>query len=324
MRALIIGTGSIGCRHMSSLCSIDPSITIDVLREPGRGIHLASLGGATLSSSIEEALDKRPELMVVANPSALHIRHVLAAIDSCTPFYIEKPVVVAQQDLAHLEARVSRGNLPVNMVGCNLRHLPSLQVLRSLVANGRLGRIVRADFEAGQWLPDWRPMQDYRASYSASRAMGGGVVFDLIHEIDAALWLLGGFTSIEALSGHTSRLEIDADDCACLLLGRTGGPFVTVRLDYVSRQPVRRYTLVGDAATATWDLRACTLTLATPEGIEVLESGPDAYDVARTYPAAMREMLAAIAERRPTSQPIEEGLRAVAVALAATKSAAST
>lgn len=324
MRVLMIGSGSIGRRHMASLRQIDPAITFDVLREPGRGSDLAGLGHATLSRSIDEALDKRPKLMVVANPSALHLRHVLAAIDSDTPFYIEKPVVAAADDLVVLETRVARASLPVNMVGCNLRYLPSLQVLRRLVAGGRLGRIVRADFEAGQWLPDWRPTQDYRRSYSASRAMGGGVVFDLIHEIDAALWLLGGFTRIEALAGHTSSLEIDADDCACLLLGRAGGPFVTVRLDYVSRRPVRRYTLVGDEATATWDLRAGTLTLDTPDGIEAFEASADSYDVALTYKSAMREMLAAITECRPTSQPIEEGLLAVAVALAATTSAASS
>jgi predicted dehydrogenase len=148
-------------------------------------------------------------------------------------------------------------------------------------------------------------------------------MFDLIHEIDAALWLLGGFTRIDALAGHNSRLEIDSDDCACLLLGRDGGPFVTLRLDYVSRRPVRRYTLVGDEASATWDLRAGTLMLETVDGVEAFEADADAYDVTLTYPAAMREMLAAIAECRPTSQPIEEGLRAVAVALAATTSASA-
>lgn len=320
----MIGTGSIGRRHMKSLRQIDSSITFDVLREAGRGTDVSGLGEVTLSRSIGEALDKQPTLMVVASPSALHLRHVLAAIDSGTPFYIEKPVVVAADDLAVLKAHVARGSLPVNMVGCNLRHLPSLQALRRLVTSGRLGRIVRADFEAGQWLPDWRPAQDYRCSYSAIRAMGGGVVFDLIHEIDSVLWLFGGFTRVEALVGHTSRLDIDSDDCACLLLGRVSGPFVTVRLDYVSRLPVRRYTLIGDEATATWDLRAGMLTLSTPNGIEPLEMGADAYDVALTYPVAMREMLTAIAERRPTSQPIEDGLLAVDVALAATASATLT
>ena len=324
MRVLLIGTGSIGRRHLASLRGIDPSISFDVLREPDRTGDLSGLGEVTVSRSMVEAIGKEPSLIVIANPSSLHLRYILAAIDNGIPFYIEKPVVVSAEDMDFLNARVANGGLPVNMVGCNLRQLPSLQPFRRLVLDGRLGRIVRADFEAGQWLPDWRPMQDYRLSYSVSRAMGGGVLFDLIHEIDAALWLFGNFTRVEALSDHLSCLEIDSDDCACLLLGRTGGPFVTLRLDYVSRRPVRRYTLVGDEATATWDLRAGALTLTTPEGIEVLESGPDAYDVAGTYPAAMRELLAAIAERRPTSQPIQEGLRAVAVALAATKSAAST
>ena len=85
--------------------------------------------------------------------------------------------------------------IPQTQVGCNLRFLPSLQRLKDLIAQGVIGRIVRASFEAGQWLPDWRPRQDYRKSYSADPDSGGGVLFDLIHEIDAAYWILGDLTS---------------------------------------------------------------------------------------------------------------------------------
>ena len=43
----------------------------------------------------------------------------------------------------------------------------------------------------GQYLPDWRTNADYSKSYSASFEMGGGVLFDLIHEIDLAVNLMG-------------------------------------------------------------------------------------------------------------------------------------
>lgn len=318
MRVLMIGSGSIGRRHMASLRSLVPGVRFDVLREAGRGRDTAGLGEAVeLVGSLDEALARRPDLMVVASPSSMHLRPLLAAIHSGTPFYAEKPVVTTAQDLAVLEARAARGGLPPNMVGCNLRFLPSLAALKALLDEGRLGRVVRADFEAGQWLPDWRPAQDYRTGYSASRALGGGVLLDLIHEIDAAHWLLGDFGHVGGFATRASDLEIDSDDCASLVLARAGGPIATVRIDYVSRRPVRRYTLVGDRATATWDLRAATLQVADADRIETLPLPEGAFDVAATYPAAMREMLGAIDAGRPSAQPLEQGLRALATALRA-------
>jgi predicted dehydrogenase len=315
MRVLIVGTGSIGRRHMASLRGLVSGVRFDVLREAGRGRDTAGLGEVDMVGSLDEAIARRPDLMIIASPSSMHLRPLLAAIDSGTPFYAEKPVVTTTQDLQVLLQRAARGGLPPNMVGCNLRFLPSLAAVGALLADGRLGRLVRADFEAGQWLPDWRPAQDYRQGYSASRRLGGGVLLDLIHEIDAAVWLLGSFEHVNGFATRASDLEIDSDDCASLLLVRAGGPLTTVRIDYVSRRPVRRYNFVGDRATATWDLRTATLQLADADEVRTLPLPADAFDVAATYPAAMREMLAAIDAGRPSTQPLEEGLRALATAL---------
>lgn len=324
MRVLIVGTGSIGRRHMSSLRRCVPEVAFDVLREPGRSMTTAGLGAVTVSTTLEAAFDQSPALMVVANPSSLHLRPLLAAIERGVPFYAEKPLVTSGDDLQRLRQAAGRSGLPPHIVGCNLRFLPSLQWLKQLIESGELGRIVRATFEAGQWLPDWRPAQDYRRGYSARSALGGGVLLDLIHEIDAARWLLGEFSQVHALSGHLSSLEIDCEDCACLLLGRPGGPLTSVQLDYVSRRPVRRYVIVGDRATAEWDLPRRTLTVARGDGVEAIDLPPSAFDVGETYHAAMRELLDAIAAGRPTSQPIEEGLRALDIVMRARAAADQT
>jgi predicted dehydrogenase len=178
-----------------------------------------------------------------------------------------------------------------------------------------LGRIVRADLEAGQWLPDWRPDQDYRKSYSAHRTQGGGVLLDLIHEVDAALWLLGDFEHVDGYAVHASSLEIDSDDCAGILMARGGGPITSVRVDYVSRKPVRKYTVVGDRATATWDLRASKIILDDMNGSQSIQLAANAFDVSTTYLSAMRELLDAIKFNRPSAQPLEEGVRALMTVL---------
>jgi predicted dehydrogenase len=315
MRVLMVGTGSIGRRHMANLRTLVPAARFDLLRE-GRGAPPADGVGDTVSASLEEALSKAPDLMVIATPNALHLRYLLAAIDRQIPFYAEKPVVTTRGDVEALKGRMG-GRLPPHIVGCNLRFLPSLLRLAALLHDGVAGRIVRARFEAGQWLPDWRPGRDYRAGYSASASLGGGVLADLVHEIDAALWLLGDFTEVKAITARASSLEIDCEDVACLLLGRAQGPIAAIEIDYVSRTPVRRYVVVGDQATLEWDLHARSLQVRRPESIDSLPLDDAAFDVAATYRSAMTELLSAIAEGRQTSQPLSEGLRSVEVMLGA-------
>jgi predicted dehydrogenase len=328
MRALIVGTGSIGQRHMANLRQLVPQVMFDVLRELPRSgdvTHLSHFGEkcCSVSTSLEQALGKKPQLMVIANPSAMHLPYLLAAIEKGIPFYAEKPVLTHATDLLVLRKAIQGKKLPPNVVGCNLRFLPSLQQLRQWVQGGHLGHVVRASFEAGQWLPDWRPAQDYRQSYSAQNALGGGVLLDLIHELDAARWLLGDFTSVQAQLYKGSNLEIETEDCACLLLRAQSGPLATVALDYVSRSPVRRYCVVGDQASAEWNLTHKTLTLIPSPNQATLSatcgtvSDPKAFDVPATYACAMQELLYAIDHNTQSTQPLQEGLAALDLVLRA-------
>jgi predicted dehydrogenase len=317
MQVLVVGTGSIGRRHISNLRLLVPDLAVDVLREGSRATATDSIGDASISTTLEAAMDKRPDLMVIANPSALHLRYLMAAIDCGIPFYAEKPVVSGAEDYLELRQKVQSTKVPPNIVGCNMRFLPSLKCLRDLIQSGRLGRLVHASFEAGQWLPDWRPQQDYRQSYSARAALGGGVALDLIHEVDAARWLLGEFEQVAALLNRGSSLEIETEDTASLLLRSCLGVPATVQLDYVSRRPFRRYRIVGDMGTAEWDLPSRTLTVASSTGVETLALDSTAFDVGATYLAAMQDLLDAIENGRPSAQPIEEGLATLDLVLRA-------
>ena len=317
MRVLMVGTGSIGRQHMASLRSLVPNVQFDVLREPGRSRDTSDLGEVEIVGSIDEGLSRQPQMMVIANPSSMHLLPLLAAIDSGVSFYAEKPIVSNLNDLTVLQNRAAFEGLPPNVVGCNLRFLPSLIAFKALIDEGRLGNIVRADFEAGQWLPDWRPTKDYRLGYSANRSQGGGVLLDLIHEVDAALWLLGDFEHVSGYAIHASELEIDSDDCASILMARAGGPIATVRVDYVSRKPVRRYTLVGDRGTAIWDLQASTIVVNDGLVSQPITLPIGAFDVSKTYLSAMQELLTAIQFKRPSKQPLEDGVRALTTVLRA-------
>jgi hypothetical protein len=311
--ALVVGYGSIARRHVENLqaCGISE---LTIVRPSGRSSDAPK--SLRFVSSIAEGMETMPDCAVIASPSAAHIESLLPLLNAGVPCYVEKPVAVSAAQVKQLRDLASR--VTVSMTGCNLRFLPSLQRMQKEIAAGAIGEPVRASLQAGQWLPDWRPARDYRETYSAKAAQGGGVIFDLIHEIDAARWLLGDFDQVLAIGGKRSRLEIDAEDVAAILLGRRGaGPVVAIGLDYVARQPVRRHEVIGEEGTLVWDLAAARLSLITAKGERVLAKDAADFDVGTTYLRAMRAFVNAVQEGKPASPDLADGLAAAELAIRA-------
>lgn len=313
--AVIVGYGSIGARHAANLrrLSRDCRLTLVTQRKDIED------GRMRVVRHLADALSEDPGFAVIASPSHLHAEHLLALLEAGVPCYVEKPPVVSFEQLRRVSERLGcMSAIPATLVGCNLRFLPSLQKLRELVRSGTIGRIVRATLQAGQWLPDWRPSRNYAECYSADSARGGGVILDLVHELDQARWLFGDFDEVRAMAGKLSTLRTQSEDCACILLGSSQGPIVSVALDYVSRRPVRRYEVIGEAGTLVWDLPRRRLELVLPERTEAIDCGAAGFDVAQTYVSAMSRWLARLNEPgQDDASDIFDGLRSAELALRA-------
>jgi predicted dehydrogenase len=318
MRILVLGTGSIGRRHIANLQLLTPAPEFLLLREGGRQDDFSTALGAKVATTMAGALSERPDLAVIATPSHAHGDALLALLAADVACYIEKPIVTtAAQYEAVRSAVATLPALPPTLVGCNLRFLPSLQMLKKLIGGGAIGRPARAQLQVGQWLPDWRPGQDYRRGYGADPERGGGVVLDLIHELDIARFLFGEFDRVQAAGGRYTCLDIASEDAAAILLSRTSGPVVSVGMDYVARSPMRRYDIIGDNGTLCWDLMARTLTLHRTDGSEPVDCGETGFDIAATYRAAMRQLIDAMTGGPATEENLVTGLPSVQLALAA-------
>ena len=320
-KALIIGSGSIGRRHAENIHKLYPDIEFLLLRRTASHSSLAKDLDAGVVGSMEVALSWAPDFAIVSSPSSKHFQDLIPLLEKGIPFYVEKPVVTNREELDQLKAIQVTG-CPISMSGCNLRFLPSLRVLRELIQDGVIGNVVRASLQAGQWLPDWRPQQDYRKSYSADPVLGGGVLFDLVHELDIARFLFGEFSRVLAFAGKYSSLDIVTEDTACVILqAEHCNMLVSVNLDYVSRLPRRTYEIVGDKGSLCWDLQANKLELSRPQGCELIACGENAFNVSNTYIAAMKEFLEAVGHGVDTSQNLSEGIRSAELVINAREAA---
>ena len=235
---LVSGFGSIGQRH------------VRILREMGQKVHVFSrrkLQEEESYQNLEAALSEvHPEYVVIANETSEHESTLKKVLSFGVPkILVEKPLFSTSVE-----------NLPENpksqvCVAYNLRFHPLLQHLFSEIKEQS---IISVQVYVGQYLPDWRPQQDYRKSYSVSRAQGGGVLRDLSHELDYINWLFGPWQAISALGGHYSSLSGDSDDVFCLLLKMERCPAVSLQMNYLDRYGRREVLINTDKHTYRLDL----------------------------------------------------------------------
>lgn len=260
MKSLVIGYGSIGARHARVLNELD----CDTAVVSGRRIEFPRL-----YADLETALHQhRPDYVVIANSTHQHHTTVaeLATRGYTGRVLVEKPLFEQNRPLPDVHFRSFS-------VGYNLRFHPVIRRLKELTAGAP---VLSVQAHVGQYLPDWRSGADYRQSYSAKAHLGGGALRDLSHELDYLTWIFGRWTSLTALGGHVSALEIDSDDIFSLLMQTERCPVMTIQMNYLDRTAQRKILVNTHDRTIEADLVAGTITSgAAVERFEVLRD--DSY-----------------------------------------------
>ncbi len=248
-RILIAGLGSIGKRHLRNLVGLGCR---DILLLRSRPEPAEDLPSAPVFTALDEALAHQPDAVLVCTPSNCHVPVALAAARVGCHLFIEKPLSHSWDGVESLLQEI-RSRALTTLMGFDLRFDPGLLKVKELLAADTIGRVVAAQVQVGQYLPDWHPWEDYRFTSSAKQSAGGGVILDLIHEFDYTSWLLGPVVDLAAMSGHASNLEIETEDVAAILLRFETGAIATIQLDYLQRPPSRTCRLVGESGIIEWD-----------------------------------------------------------------------
>ncbi|MDC0357814.1 Gfo/Idh/MocA family oxidoreductase [Oligoflexia bacterium] len=320
VKTLIVGYGSIGQRHCRNLKQLDPDMAITVLRRPGsKGDQQGNLPTVY---SIEEALQAAPKAALICSPAACHIDTALALADKGVHLFIEKPLAHNETGVKELIERANSKQL-VLMVGYNFRFYKPLQVLKQVLMEGKIGKVLSVRSEVGQYLPDWRPDVDYRQTASARADLGGGVVLELSHEFDYLRYLLGDVESVWGRTAHVSGLELDVEDTADVMLEFSDKTLATVHLNMVQQHVSRTCTVVGSEGSLSLDFIKHSLLFMPGAKLapETIFHDSD-YDLNETYLAELSHFFDCI-ERQ--AEPLITGAdawRTLQVALAVKASSA--
>jgi predicted dehydrogenase len=334
VRVGIVGCGRVTeTRHLAALRGVrgvEASALADV--DAARLSRVADAYGVRRLYEDWRALitDENVDAVAVCVPPALHAEVALAALDAGKHVFIEKPLALTLEECDLLDAAAERADGLKVAVGFNMRFHRLVREAREHVERGRLGRVklVRTVFASGMRArpeyPEWR----------RRRESGGGAIFELgTHHFDLVRFVLGeearevyascdetDETSVVALKTDgdvqvvTALSEGTAEGHELEFYGERGSLRVSCyRADGIERLDAGQY-----AGSVRTRLNSLTRTLrALPR---VLAPARRGGDYVNSYAEEWRHFAEAVRGRARVSATLEDGRRALAIALAAAES----
>lgn len=252
LKILVIGAGSIGKRHIANLSGLgykDIAVVSRSIVVPGE-LKVSGIYN-TLSAALAAGCY---DVAFVCTPTSRHIEDLAMLLQNgARHIYVEKPLSDSINGLHEILSSIEKTGANI-IVGYDLHFEPGLQKIKQLLQHNIIGKIISANAFVGQYLPQWRPHQDHREGMSAKKETGGGVMLDLIHEIDYLYRLLGKVQSVACACTNTHALEIETEEAAEMLLKFSNGVMATVHLDYWQPVLKRNCFFTGTKGTIYWDL----------------------------------------------------------------------
>jgi predicted dehydrogenase len=312
--ALVVGAGSIGRRHLSNLKQLGLSKLSACDPNPDRLAYVLKNFQAESFPDIETGLKTKPEIVLICTPPRRHSCQSLLSLRAGAHVFVEKPISDSLDDLEELLAEEQKSGLTVQ-VGYNLRFHPPIQKLKELVEGGEVGKIQWGRIEAGSYLPDWRPWQDYRDSYTSRRELGGGIILDGSHELDYVTWLFGAPAELACMAGKVSNLEVNVEDCATVLLRFPNGAQLDVHIDFMERFYTRGCVLNGENGRLHWDFNANAVQIQKcGEEVQTVQFDCAVNDM---YLAEMRHFMDCVESGRNPRVTLRDAILTLRIALAA-------
>lgn len=320
MKIIVVGCGSIGIRHLKNLFELGHELyAVDKAADKLKEAALYCRGSFV---SLESALPVKPEAALICTYSNEHIKPALRCAREGVHLFIEKPLSLDMEGIDGLLALLEEKRI-ISLVGCNMRFHPAVRGIYDILnSEDYIGSKIWAGLEFGYFLPFAK--DNYESSYMANKQLGGNLIFDVIHELDYAVWFFGRPAEVFCEKGRLSGLKMDTDDAAEIIIKFKSGMRCVIHLDYLQHGYSRRCKVVCENATILWDFASGKIGMIRKEDREWkwTEAGaPPCYN--QMYVDEMKHFLNCVMTGTQSFNSVRDSLPALKLAVAAEKSAAS-
>lgn len=319
-----IGCGMMGVQHARTLSTF-PDVEITALwnRTRDRAERLAAEVGGTVYDRYEDMLQQDLDAVYVSTPDHLHVEYAKAVLDSGKHLFLEKSIATNLEDGAEIAAAGDKHPDLVAMIGYPLRFRPVHRKMKEIVSREDAGKAIQSwslrthflhpdqisyDQSRNEYykVPEWY----YKGEHAVGPIFSHGS-----HDYDLLRWMCGDIESVFAYGGTYIFPQDSVADGFTVSLRFKNGGIGQVATPWVPRVA---YNMIGVATE--------NLTAVNNNGeLRVKDDyGPEQRtvftDEVTHWQLMQRQFIDSIKEQRPSPIPLKDGLKAIAVSVAASKS----
>ena len=220
-----------GRRHIEYVNASDECQLVAICDPDASAAELAAKSEVPFFHDAYEALDlASPDGAIIAAPTNLHEELALACIRRGIVPLVEKPVTAELDEGQNLVEEAAAARVPV-LVGHHRRYHPRIKRLWQLVKEGAIGSLIGVSLLWAVKKPD-----AYYDIVWRTRAGGGPVLTNLIHEIDTLRYICGEITSVYAATSSATR-GFEVEDSAAITLTFADGVVGSIFLSDAAPSP---------------------------------------------------------------------------------------
>lgn len=269
-------------------------------------------------SDCSELLQKeRPDLVSICLPNKYHARYAIEAMECGCDVILEKPVAVSMEEAEAIKAAQQRTGRRL-AVCFSHRFNPLAIAARDAVLAGKIGEpyMIHVRFAHTGPYPGWAKTDWF---YNPEMA-GGGAVLDMgIHAIDLAHWFIGDIKAVTGFS-ETLRKKIEVEDNTVAAFKFDRPAMGYIECGWTSVAGFYGLEIMGDkgAVLANYAEEKTILTQGgfTPDGKFETRSEVIGTLTVDAWENQMAKLIEAELKEEPFPTSIDDGIKALKVALA--------
>ncbi len=249
LKFLISGLGSMGKRRIRNLFFNGQRQLVGYDIRSDRRKEAEQKYGIKTVPNLKKLSNEDFEVIMICTPPDAHGDYIRLALKNKKHFFVEHPTSLD----GYQEIFKDKNLKIIKVPSCTMRFYLPVKMIKKILVQGKIGKILAFQYHMGQYLPDWHTYEDYRQVYFSKKNTGACremFPFELIW----LNWLMD--STVKEVSGtikKISDLKMDADDILLASLKYKNGILGNVIIDAISRKPFRSLRILGSAGVLEWE-----------------------------------------------------------------------
>lgn len=250
IRCVLLGCGRVAQKHLNALDALSEELELVGVCDSDEDVAAAAarhLGVVALCDA-ETLYDQvRPDLAILATPSALHAEQAISAARRGIHVMTEKPMATRWADALEMVEICEQAGVHLFVVK-QIRYNPLLRRLKAALDERRFGRLYMVHSNVF-----WTRPQEYydSASWRGTWEYDGGALMNQAsHYVDLLPWLIGPVESVHAFAAPLAR-NIEVEDTAVVSLRWRSGALGTLAVTMLTypKNFEASLTILGERGT---------------------------------------------------------------------------